>query len=83
MRYHGKRVVVIGAGNSALDISLELSRDPSVLKPILVSVRRGTTVLPIETKNGDPVDVLVTYRAFQYLLSSSARKLLFKQIHMT
>ena len=80
LRYHGKGVLGIGAGNSAVDISLELSRDSSVLKPILVSVRRGTTILPIETKNGDPVDVLVTSRAFQYLLSSSARKLLFKQI---
>jgi len=71
--FAGKRVVVVGVGNSALDISLELARDPSVQKPILVSCRRGTVVMPIDDKLGNPVDPIVTSRAFQYLASGGAR----------
>lgn len=62
--FHQKKVVIIGVGNSALDISLELSRDPNVQKPILVSCRRGTVVMPIDDLKGDPIDPVVTSRAF-------------------
>ena len=72
-RFAGKKVVVVGVGNSALDISLELARDPNVQKPVLVSCRRGTVVMPIDDGRGDPVDPTVTSRAFQYLASAKTR----------
>ncbi|MGJ4787364.1 NAD(P)/FAD-dependent oxidoreductase [Leptospira koniambonensis] len=41
----GKRVVVLGMGNSAMDISVELSR-PGVAKKVFLSSRRGAWVIP-------------------------------------
>lgn len=75
-RFKGKRVMVVGVGNSALDISLELARDPNVQKPVLVSCRRGTVVMPIDDINGFPVDPYVTSRAFQYIITNRARNAL-------
>ena len=42
---HGKRIVVVGMGNSAMDISSELSQRP-VAERLWVSARRGVWVLP-------------------------------------
>jgi len=50
----GKRVLVVGLGNSAVDIASELGQR-SLTARLLVSTRRGVWVLP-KTLNGKPVD---------------------------
>ncbi|MDQ3726478.1 MAG: NAD(P)-binding domain-containing protein [Actinomycetota bacterium] len=48
----GKRVVVLGLGNSAVDIAVEASR---IAEKTFLSVRRGAYVLP-KYMNGKPID---------------------------
>ena len=43
--FRGKRVMVVGAGNSAMDISSEISQRPLAEK-LFISMRRGVWVLP-------------------------------------
>jgi cation diffusion facilitator CzcD-associated flavoprotein CzcO len=50
----GKNVVVVGMGNSAMDIASELSQRP-IAKTLWVSARRGVWVLP-KYMNGRPAD---------------------------
>jgi cation diffusion facilitator CzcD-associated flavoprotein CzcO len=50
----GKRVVVVGMGNSAMDIASELGH-PGVAKEVYVSARRGAWVIP-KYMFGRPVD---------------------------
>ena len=50
----GKRVVVVGMGNSAMDIASELS-SPWMAEKLYVSARRGVWVLP-KYRNGQPAD---------------------------
>jgi cation diffusion facilitator CzcD-associated flavoprotein CzcO len=50
----GKRVVVVGMGNSAMDIASELSA-PWMASRLYVSARRGVWVLP-KYRNGQPAD---------------------------
>jgi Flavin-binding monooxygenase-like len=50
----GKRVVVVGMGNSAMDIASELSA-PWMAARLYVSARRGVWVLP-KYRNGQPAD---------------------------
>ena len=50
----GKRVVVVGMGNSAMDIASELS-SPWMAATLYVSARRGVWVLP-KYRNGQPAD---------------------------
>lgn len=52
----GKRVVVVGVGNSAMDIACELSR-PGVADKLFLSARRGAWVLP-NYIFGKPIDDL-------------------------
>ncbi len=52
--FRGKRVMVVGAGNSAMDISSELSQRPLAQK-LFISMRRGVWVLP-KYFNGQPAD---------------------------
>lgn len=50
----GKRIVVVGMGNSAMDIASELSA-PWMAERLYVSARRGVWVLP-KYRNGQPAD---------------------------
>jgi cation diffusion facilitator CzcD-associated flavoprotein CzcO len=50
----GKNVVVVGMGNSAMDIASELSQRP-ICKNLFVSARRGVWVLP-KYMGGQPAD---------------------------
>lgn len=50
----GKRVIVVGMGNSAMDIASELSA-PWMAERLYVSARRGVWVLP-KYRNGQPAD---------------------------
>jgi hypothetical protein len=52
----GKRVVVLGMGNSAMDIAVELSR-PGVAKKVFLAARRGAYVIP-NYLFGKPLDKL-------------------------
>ena len=49
-----KTIVVVGMGNSAMDIASELSQRP-IAKKLIVSARRGVWVLP-KYMNGKPAD---------------------------
>jgi cation diffusion facilitator CzcD-associated flavoprotein CzcO len=55
--FRGKRVLVVGAGNSAMDISSELAQRP-IAKKLTISMRRGVWVLP-KYLNGEPADKAV------------------------
>jgi cation diffusion facilitator CzcD-associated flavoprotein CzcO len=57
---HGKRVLVVGVGNSAMDISCELSHR-GVAARLVVSTRRGAHVIP-KYLYGRPLDALVRTR---------------------
>lgn len=52
--FRGKRVLLVGAGNSAMDISSELSQRP-IADKLFISMRRGVWVLP-KYMNGQPTD---------------------------
>ena len=53
----GKRVLVVGAGNSAMDIASELSQRP-LAEELFISMRRGVWVLP-KYMDGQPADKAV------------------------
>ena len=55
--FRGKRVLVVGAGNSAMDISSELSQRPIAGK-LIISMRRGVWVMP-KYLGGQPADKAV------------------------
>jgi hypothetical protein len=55
----GKNVLVLGMGNSAMDISVELSR-PGVAKKVFLSARRGAYVIP-NYLFGKPLDKITEY----------------------
>lgn len=50
----GKRVLVVGVGNSAMDIASEVSQRP-IAEKLFVSTRRGVWILP-KYLNGQPID---------------------------
>ncbi len=52
--FRGKNVLIVGAGNSAMDISSELSQRPIAGK-LFISMRRGVWVIP-KYSNGQPLD---------------------------
>lgn len=54
---HNKRVLVVGVGNSAMDISCELSHR-GVAAKLVVSTRRGAHVIP-KYLYGRPIDALI------------------------
>ncbi|MGB3626128.1 MAG: NAD(P)-binding domain-containing protein, partial [Henriciella sp.] len=76
--FRGKRVMIVGAGNSAMDISSELSQRPLAEK-LFISMRRGVWVLP-KYVNGQPADKAVLPN---WLPTGIGRKLARKMIKKT
>ena len=68
--FRGKKVMIVGGGNSAMDISSELSQKPLAAR-CLISMRRGVWVLP-KYVNGQAADKAVLPR---WLPMSVGRKL--------
>ncbi|XP_067662263.1 flavin-containing monooxygenase 5-like [Haliotis asinina] len=64
--YAGKRVVVVGVGNSGVDVAVELSR----MGQVFLSTRRGCWVINRISENGLPRDFLGRTR-FNYLISKT------------
>ncbi|XP_075566289.1 flavin-containing monooxygenase 5-like isoform X2 [Pelecanus crispus] len=62
--FSGKRVVVIGTGNSGVDIAVELSH---TAKQVFLSTKRGTWVLYRVAEGGYPSDVSYINRFTQLL----------------
>ena len=56
-RFRGGRVLVVGGGNSAADIAVDLARFAS---RTAISVRRGTYIVP-KLMFGQPIDIVHTY----------------------
>jgi cation diffusion facilitator CzcD-associated flavoprotein CzcO len=52
--FRDKRVLVVGGGNSAMDLSSELSQRP-IAERLFISLRRGIWVMP-KYMNGQPAD---------------------------
>ena len=63
---HGKRVLVVGVGNSAMDISCELSHR-GVAARLVVSTRRRAHVIP-KYLYGRPVDYIIRTRPWLPML---------------
>eukprot|EP00658_Telonema_sp_P-2_P021758 TRINITY_DN18677_c0_g1_i5.p1 TRINITY_DN18677_c0_g1~~TRINITY_DN18677_c0_g1_i5.p1 ORF type:complete len:444 (+),score=58.35 TRINITY_DN18677_c0_g1_i5:230-1561(+) len=70
-----KRVLVIGIGNSALDVALECIEHGA--EQVVLTARRGAHLLPVATPDGQPRDVKLLTRLMQYVLPTSAREYLF------
>ena len=66
--------VVIGIGNSALDIALEVARAGA---RVTIVCRAGTTIIPVADDAGRPVDEVLLSRFFQSGLPRTARQLWF------
>ena len=64
------RVVIVGLGNSALDIALELATAGA---QVILSYRTGTFIIPVSQSNGRPLDAAILNRAYQQSLPSSLR----------
>ncbi|XP_059369092.1 dimethylaniline monooxygenase [N-oxide-forming] 5 [Carassius carassius] len=63
--WRGKRVVVIGIGNSGGDIAVELSR---MAKQVYLSTRRGSWILNRVGEKGVPSDMLLNNRMSNWLI---------------
>ncbi|OPJ77136.1 dimethylaniline monooxygenase [N-oxide-forming] 5-like [Patagioenas fasciata monilis] len=64
--FSGKRVVVVGAGNSGVDIAVELSH---TAEQVFLSTKRGTWVLHRLADGGYPFDFSYIRRSIQLLRS--------------
>ncbi|XP_062858214.1 si:dkey-239i20.4 isoform X1 [Trichomycterus rosablanca] len=69
----GKKVVVIGIGNSGGDIAVEISR---VAEKTFLSTRKGAWVVGRLAKNGLPLDTMMVTRSNALLLQLFPRALL-------
>ncbi|XP_050994039.1 flavin-containing monooxygenase 5-like isoform X5 [Labeo rohita] len=63
--WRGKRVVVIGIGNSGGDIAVELSR---MAKQVYLSTRRGSWIVNRVGDKGVPSDMIFNRRALKWFL---------------
>ncbi|XP_049632495.1 flavin-containing monooxygenase 5-like [Suncus etruscus] len=59
MKFQGKRIVVVGVGNSGLDLAIELSH---VAEQVFLSTRRGTWVWNRVWDYGMPIDIALITR---------------------
>lgn len=64
VEFTGKRVIVIGIGNSGGDLAVEISH---TAKQVFLSTRRGAWILNRVGKNGYPVDLVFSTRLVYYL----------------
>ncbi|KAM5148390.1 flavin-containing monooxygenase 5-like [Mantella aurantiaca] len=62
--FKNKRVIVIGIGNTAVDLVVEIS---SVAKQVFLSTRRGTWLLNRVSDNGFPMDIVLFSRLYTFL----------------
>ncbi|MEB3369238.1 flavin-containing monooxygenase [Saccharopolyspora mangrovi] len=70
--FRGKKVTVVGFGNSACDIAVELSR---VAAKTVLSIRRGAHVVP-KTLMGLPIDEIAASRWWSFLPFKLQRRLI-------
>ncbi|XP_072552162.1 flavin-containing monooxygenase 5 [Salminus brasiliensis] len=71
--FHGKRVLVIGIGNSGTDIAVEISR---VAEKTFLSTREGSWVVGRMAGSGLPLDLMVNRRSVAMLFQLLPRVLL-------
>ncbi|NP_001088100.1 uncharacterized protein LOC494799 [Xenopus laevis] len=71
--FNGKRVIVIGIGNSGEDIAVELSRTAS---QVFLSTRRGSWVLNRVSDYGYPIDMLHVTRFLNHLKQAVPKSML-------
>lgn len=64
--FEGKRVIVIGIGNSGGDIAVEISRNA---KQVFLSTRRGAWIINRVGENGFPADVKYSSRFNRLILN--------------
>ncbi|XP_047376496.1 dimethylaniline monooxygenase [N-oxide-forming] 4 isoform X2 [Sciurus carolinensis] len=62
--FQGKRVLVIGLGNTGGDIAVELSR---IAAQVLLSTRTGTWVLSRSSDRGYPLNMMITRRCYNLI----------------
>ncbi|RRO14165.1 flavin-binding monooxygenase [Saccharopolyspora rhizosphaerae] len=77
--FRGKKVAVVGFGNSACDIAVELSR---VAAKTVLSVRRGAHVVP-KTLMGLPIDEIAQSRWWSFLPFRVQRRLIEVLLHLS
>ncbi|KAM9324724.1 flavin-containing monooxygenase 5-like [Gastrophryne carolinensis] len=65
--FKNKRIVVVGIGNTAVDLVVELS---AVAKQVFLSTRRGAWLLNRVYDNGYPFDILIFNRFYNALIGS-------------
>uniref|UniRef100_A0A914KPW3 Flavin-containing monooxygenase n=2 Tax=Meloidogyne TaxID=189290 RepID=A0A914KPW3_MELIC len=63
--FENKRVMLVGIGNSSLDIAVELA---GIAKNIVISTRRGTWLFNRITQKGLPYDVVYQSRFYDWLM---------------
>ncbi|XP_056379209.1 dimethylaniline monooxygenase [N-oxide-forming] 2-like isoform X2 [Hyla sarda] len=70
--YRGKTVVVVGTGNSAGDISVELSH---IAKQVYLSTRHGSWVVSRISRGGFPIDMTMSRRYTMWIKNLLPRML--------
>ncbi|XP_011372520.1 dimethylaniline monooxygenase [N-oxide-forming] 5-like [Pteropus vampyrus] len=78
--FSGKRIIVVGTGNSGVDIAMELGH---VAKQVFLSTRRGAWIFHRVWDNGYPMDSIFLTRFKYYLRKTAAITLMDKQLEAT
>jgi dimethylaniline monooxygenase (N-oxide forming) len=71
--FEGKRVLIVGIGNSAMDIGLDLA----AVADVTFSARSGAFMIPTTEENGSPIDLLLNSRKFAKLPREERHKTFF------
>jgi len=77
----GKDVVVVGIGNSALDIALEAARAGSA--SVTMVCRSGASIIPVSDFHGRPMDQLLNTRMYNQMPATMRQLLLLYLIRGT